>query len=269
MPLDQFAERNAHRLFDVAGPLDLAGNAVELRAGIIGPSDAGKPGSAAAHDVRHLRDGLDVVHRGWAAVESHIGREWRLEPRHSLLAFETFQERGFLAADIGAGAMVHDDVEIEAVDIVLADELGVISLLNCSLKPLAFANEFTSHIDVASVGRHRAAGDQAALDEKMRIVSHDLAILAGPGFRLVGIDDEIMRTPVGLLRHERPFQSGRKSRAAAPALPRRLDFIDDSVAAASQNFFGAVPGTAAARAVEAPIVLAVEIFEDAVLVREH
>src|SRR4029077_3680455 len=114
-----------------------------------------------------------------------------------------------------------------------------------------------------------AAGDQAALDEKMRIVPHDLAIFAGAGLRLVGIDHEIMRTAIGLLGHERPFQSGRESRATAPALPRRLDFIDDGIATARQNIFGAVPGAAAARAVEAPIVLAVEILEDAVLVGEH
>src|SRR5262249_56530256 len=103
-------QRNAHRLFDITGPLDIAGDTEELRTGIVGPADAGKPGSAAAHDVRHLRNGFDVVHRGWAAVESHIGRERRLQPRHSLLAFKTFKERSFLAADIGAGAMVHDDV---------------------------------------------------------------------------------------------------------------------------------------------------------------
>src|SRR5947208_1576698 len=90
---------------------------------------------------------------------------------------------------------------------------------------LAFANEFAAHVDVASVRRHGAAGDQAAFDQKMRIVPHDLAVFAGARLRLVGIDDEIMRAAVGLLRHERPFQSGRKSGAAAPALPRRLDFI--------------------------------------------
>ena len=128
MPLDQLAQRNAHRLFDIAGPLDVAGDAIKLGAGIVRPADAGEPGGAAAHDVGHLRDGLDIVDRGRAAVEPHIGRERRLEPRHSLLAFEAFEQRRLLAADIGAGAVVDDDVEIEAVDVVLADQLRLIGL---------------------------------------------------------------------------------------------------------------------------------------------
>ena len=58
MALDQFAERNAHRLFDLAGPLDVAGDAEQLGAGIVGPADAGEPGGAAAQDVGRHRDRL-------------------------------------------------------------------------------------------------------------------------------------------------------------------------------------------------------------------
>ena len=181
--LDQFAQRNAHLLFDSARPLDVAGNAIELGAGIVRPADAGEPGRAAPHDVGHLRDGLDIVDGGRAAVEAHIGRERRLEPRHALLAFEAFEQRRLLAADIGAGAVVHDDVEVEAVDVVLADELGVIGLLHGGFEALALADEFAADVDVAGVRRHGAAGDQAALDQKMRIVPHDLAVLAGAGLR--------------------------------------------------------------------------------------
>jgi hypothetical protein len=38
----------------------------------------------------------------------------RLEPRLSLVTFEAFRERRLFAANIGAGAMVHDDVEVVA-----------------------------------------------------------------------------------------------------------------------------------------------------------
>jgi hypothetical protein len=84
----------------------MAGDAVELGAGIVRPADAGEPGGAAPHDVWHLGDGLDIVDGGGAAIEPHIRRERRLEPRHALLAFEAFQQRRLLAADIGAGAVV-------------------------------------------------------------------------------------------------------------------------------------------------------------------
>ncbi len=162
------------------------------------------------------------------------------------------------------------DVEIVAVDVVLADQLGLIGLIDRGLQALALTDEFAAHIDVGRDRAHREAGDQAAFDEQMRIVPHDLAILAGAGLGLVGIDHQIARTAVlALLRHERPFHAGRKSRAAAPAQTGRLHLVDDAVAAAFEDLLGAVPGAARTRALQAPVVLAVEILEDAVLVSQH
>ena len=60
-------------------------------------------------------------------------------------------------------------------------------------------------------------GEQRAFDQEMRIVAHDVPVLAGAGLGLVGIDHEIVRTAVGLLRHERPFEAGGKAGAAAAA----------------------------------------------------
>src|SRR5208282_3217826 len=65
------------------------------------------------------------------------------------------------------------------------------------------------------------------------------------------------------------FEPGRKSRAAAAALPGRLHLVDDGVTPPRQNRLGAVPGAAGARAVEAPIVQAIEIFENAIFIGEH
>src|SRR4029077_14069482 len=73
----------------------------------------------------------------------------------------------------------------------------------------------------------------------------------------------------GLLWHERPFQPGRETRPAAAAQARGLHLIDDPVAALVDECSGAVPGAAAARALEAPVVEAVEVFDDAILVVEH
>src|SRR5271169_288218 len=269
VPLDQFAQRNAHILFDIARTLDMTRNAIELGAGIVGAPDAGEPGGAAPHDVGHLRDGLDIIDGGRAAIEAHIGRERRLQPRLAFFAFETFQKRRLLAADIRAGAVMHDDVEIPTVDIVLADELGVTSLLDGGFDALALADEFAADVNVAMVRRHGAAGDQAAFDQQMRIVPHHFAVLAGAGLGLVGIDDEIMRPPVRLLGHERPFQPGRKSGTATAALARRFHLIDDAVAAFLQDRLGAVPSAARAGAVEAKAVMAIKIFENAVFIGKH
>ena len=164
------------------------------------------------------------------------------------------------------------DVEVErpAVDVVLADQPRLIGLVDRGLQALALADEFAADVDVAGVRGHGRAGVEAALDQEMRVVPHHLAVLAGAGLGLVGIDHEIMRAVVGLLLgHERPFQPGREAGAAAPALAGRLHLVDEPVAALLDEALGAVPGAARARAVEAPVVLAVEIEEDAVLVLQH
>src|SRR4051794_27449460 len=187
MPLDQFAQRNAHRLLDIAWPLDMTGDTKELRARIVGAPDAGKPRGTASQYVRHLRNRLDVVHRGRAAIESHIGRERRLEARLALLALETFEQCGFFTANIGAGTMMDVEIEIPAVPVVLADELRLIGLVDGGLQALALTNELAADVDVAGVRRHGGAGNQTALDQEMRFVPHDLAILAGAGLGFIRI----------------------------------------------------------------------------------
>ena len=269
MGFQQFAQRKAHGFFNVARLHDVARDTKQLGAGIVGPADGGEPGGTPAQDVGRRRDRLHIIDRGRTAVEPDIGGERRLKPRLALLALEAFEQRGFLAADISAGAVMQIEIEIPAVHVALADQLGVVGLVDRRLQCFALADEFAADIDVAGIGAHAEAGDQATLDQEMRIVPHDLAVLAGAGLGFVGVDHEIMRPPVGFLGHERPFQSGRKSGAATAAQARRLHLVDDLVAAAFQNRLGAVPGAARTRAFETPIVKAVEILEDAVLVGEH
>ena len=175
----------------------MAGDAIELGAGVVLPAERGEPRRAAPHDVGRLRDRLDVVHGGRAAIEAHVGRERRLQPRLALLALEAFEQRGLFAADVGAGAVVHVHVVVVAGAAgVLAEQPGLVGLIDRGLQALALADELAAHIDVAGARAHRETGDQTALDEKMRIVPHDLAVLAGAGLGLVGIDDQIARPPV-------------------------------------------------------------------------
>src|SRR5262249_60948312 len=89
------------------------------------------------------------------------------------------------------------------------------------------------------------------------------------GLRLVGIDDEIVRPPVGLLRHERPLEAGGEAGAAAPAQAGGLDLVDDAIAALLEDRFGAIPSAARARPRQPPVVQAVEVREDAILILEH
>ena len=84
--------------------------------------------------------------------------------------------------------MVHDDVEVPAVDVVLADELGRVGLVDGGLQALALAHELAAHVDVGGVRAHGEGGEQRALDQEMGIVAHDLPVLAGAGLALVGVD---------------------------------------------------------------------------------
>ncbi len=161
--------------------------------------------------------------------------------------------------------MMHDDVEVPAVEVILADEFGGIGLVDCALECLALADEFAAHVDVAGVRPHGVGGEQATLDEQMRIVPHDLAILAGAGLGLVGIDDEVARARV-CLGHERPLEAGRKTSAATPTQARCLHLVDDPVMTAIDEQLGAIPRAAPLRFVERGGAHAVEVAEDAVAV---
>ena len=138
----------------------MAGNAEELGPGIVRPPDGGEPGRAATADVGYLGDRLDIVDRGWAAVKANIGRERRLQSRFAFLSFEAFEERGLLPANVGSGAVVNVKVEIPAVDVVVANELGLISLLDGGLQALALTDELAANIDVGGVSAHGESRDQ-------------------------------------------------------------------------------------------------------------
>ncbi len=108
------------------------------------------------------------------------------------------------------------EVEVPAVDVVLADQLGRVGLIDRRLQPLALADELAAHVDVSGVRPHGEGREQAALDQMVRIVPHDLAVLAGAGLRFVAVDDEVGRAGI-VLRHERPLEAGREAGAAATA----------------------------------------------------
>jgi hypothetical protein len=78
-----------------------------------------------------------------------------------------------------------------------------------------------------------------------------------------------MRTPVRDLGHEGPFEACQKTAAPTPAQSRSFHLIGDPVASGIDELFGSDPGAALTGCLEAPIVVAVEIGKDAVLVGKH
>ncbi|CAI8183024.1 MAG: Uncharacterised protein [SAR116 cluster bacterium] len=92
----------------------MARNTEQLRPCIIFLAKTGKPVSPASQDGRHNRNGFNVVDGCRAAIEAGPGRERRLQARLSFFAFQRFDQRGFLAANIGAGTTMQIDVEFPA-----------------------------------------------------------------------------------------------------------------------------------------------------------
>ena len=79
---------------------------------------------------------------------------------------------------------------------------------------------------VADRDAHRIGGDGHALDQDVRVVAQDVAVLEGARLAFVGIADQVLlaRELRGMKLH---FKPGRKARAAAAAQRRLLDFGDD------------------------------------------
>src|SRR5215217_1455039 len=259
MLFNDVLERFAQGFLEGRRLVHMARDHEQLGADIVRTADGIEPGAGATEDFGDDGDRLDVVHGGRVAIDAHAGRERRLETGLALLAFERFHQGGFFAADVGAGAVMDDDVQIPAVYIVLADQLGVVGFLNGLLKTLALAHELAAHVDEGKVRIHGAGCQQAPLDQMVRIVAQDLAVLARAGLGFVGVDEEIMRAAIADLGHEAPLEAGGEASAATAAQTRTLDLIGDPITAGIDEFLGADIGSTGPRAFEAPIVLAIEI----------
>lgn len=86
------------------------------------------------------------------------------------------------------------DVDVEVVAGaagVLANETGFVRLLDGALEHSSLVVELSSDIDVCGGSVHGASSNETALDELVWVLAHNLAVLAGAGLALIGIDDEV------------------------------------------------------------------------------
>ena len=115
--VDEIAEgRLDHLDLVVARALDVTGQREDARPGRPAGTEGGERGTTVHDDPRDVRHGLDVVdHRG-LVVDADGGRDdlgRHLDAREPALALEALEQRGFLAADVGAGAGMHDGLDRE------------------------------------------------------------------------------------------------------------------------------------------------------------
>src|SRR5262249_8000186 len=136
--VNQFADRDAQGQLDGAGPVYVAADVIQFRpvaAGVARVLRVGRhadrlePLVALVDDVRHAGERLDVVDDRRLAEGALDGGKGRFDARPGALAFETLDQAGLLAADVGAGATVEVYVEVEAAaEDVLAQQAMLVRL---------------------------------------------------------------------------------------------------------------------------------------------
>ena len=106
---------------------------------------------------------------------------------------------------------------------VLAEQARGVGFLQRRLEARhRLAEELAADVVVADRGVHGVAADRQALDQRVRVVAQDVAVVAGAGLALVGVAHQVLLHR-RVARHEAPLDAGRKARAAAAAQARGLD----------------------------------------------
>ena len=143
--VDQFANRDPQRGFVAAGPFDVAAEAIQLGTeaagvpGVVGirrHADRTKPLDTTIQDVLDAGHRLDVVDDGRLAEHAFDGGKRRLDPRPRPLAFETLNQSGFFAADVGRRTAMQVDVQVIATaQNVLAQVARRVAFVDRLLQP--------------------------------------------------------------------------------------------------------------------------------------
>ena len=149
--VDELAERDGHLLLDGGGVVDVAGDTEELSTGVTLATERVEPASTATDDRGGDSNGLDVGNSGRATEETNGSREWGLQTGLAGLALERLDEGGLLTTDVSAHTTVDVDVKVVAgAASVLADQTGLVCLLDGALEDSGLVVELATNVDVRS-----------------------------------------------------------------------------------------------------------------------
>ena len=169
------------------------------------------------HDVRDVHQRLDVVDQRRALVEALERGERRLQARVAALALERVQQRGLLAADVGAGAAVDDEVErVVGAEDALADVALLARLGERGVEHVGLVGVLAADVDErAVVRRSRRRAMMIPSISRCGFFCISSRSLKVPGLGLVGVADEVLvHRPLGDEGH---LLAHREAGAAAPA----------------------------------------------------
>jgi hypothetical protein len=153
-------------------------------------------------------------------------RQWRLGAHLSALAFEAFEQRGFFAANVSAGADAQFDIEMLTGSERIRPEAanGARSLYRF-LERCVGVRIFGAGVDVALRRADREAADRHAFNQRERIALHDHAISERAAIAFIGVADDVFLIGfrVGSCL---PLYTGGESGAAAAAQTGFGDFLE-------------------------------------------
>src|SRR5271166_5439147 len=127
--VEQLTQRDTQRSLVLTRPGDVSGQRIQREARRFLGAHGPEPIDAVENDRRDTGDRFDVVDHSGAAVEPGYRRERRPEPRLATPALQRIEQRGLLAADVGARAGVYHQLQVEAGSgDIAAQETGGIGL---------------------------------------------------------------------------------------------------------------------------------------------
>ena len=234
--VQQLAQRDAEGLLDQAAVLDVAGELERQACRASGPCRSrGRTAAPASRMIGTTGERDHVVDHRRLAEQALDRRQRRLEAHLAALAFQAFEQRGLLAADVGAGAAPH--LEVERACRCRADACRAVR----RPWPAAMAafERALARADTRSAGRcspawRRRRRRRWSCPRSAR--TDRLPSACGRRTCRSRLRRRCRRRTSGgprLPQHRLPLDAGREGRAAAAAQARVGHFLDDRLAGRS------------------------------------
>ena len=182
-------------------------------------ADRGVPLGAVLDDRRDGGDRLHVVDQRRRAVQAADRGERRTRARLAAVPLERLEQRRLLAADVRAGAAMQDDGHV-------LEQPGRARLLERAPHDLEHVQVLAAQVDEDVLRLDPVGGDEAALDQPVGVLQHDLAVLERPRLGLVRVHAQVGRLARPLGEEARLAAHG-EARPAAAAQVRVHELLDD------------------------------------------
>ena len=147
-------------------------------------------------DPRDPVQGFDVMDQRRLAKNTNLSHKRRPVPWHAALAFDAFNHRGFLTADIRPRTAAQ-------VNIASLNNTRILKCRNLTAQNFEHCRILVTHVNKRLLGLNSPSRDQHPLKEKMRCTLKIIAVFECTGFALITIYSQVTRPCV--CAHKTPF----------------------------------------------------------------